>query len=594
MIAQHGISLGGLDLVLDGQPVVHAAGFTTEVSADGTTWGNAEEVVAQVISALADGDIVAQTHVGNRQPVLYVRVSAASAGLLALGEKALASVVGKPVELVWQPPDILDGEPTVFDVLHSRMDFTFDDMAELRLERAYVLTLTALPRPRSATKVETPAVAVAATSVIDSGAATTNWTAPDGPTGATVTVVSGAVTATYDGALLNNRVVAPFYGTTLRRTAAIDTSVNKFIVVDWKTTASGLFFVSIPGAILVEHRREPAPAVGFTRSWYRVPNATTSVASLDVTLDQNRVSQIGSKTLSVDQVLSALTLPISGTARQLSRGVDPAGSVPAEGDVLVQHATAGLGQALVYSYEAGGGYTPPISQWRTTSNTPTVDATTVSGQRISLITTPAHFEIPIDSVPRGDVQLWARLRVATGAGGLFSVFYGAGSAIGGAVLDAADQRVNVTLPGSAAWAVVPIARLTLPSRHMGPDGNVRIALLRDSAVDLEMDEAWLFGMDKGRLTVVDCGTGTPATGTVHNRLRVIAPSLEAPFGRIEVATAADWSDSFTPDADDVLCDQTGHRFHPDGSSVFTVTSGTVDAAVSLSHYPRWHSHAGTV
>lgn len=585
--AQHGLSLGGLDLVLAGKPVVHTEGYTTDVSSNGTTWGNPEVVVAQIISALSDGDMVAQTHVGNRQVTVYVRISATASNILPLGEAALAAVVGKGVDLVWQPPDIAE-PPTVFKVLHSRMDFVFDDFAELRRDRTYALTLTALPWGRSASKITTAAVTAVAPSVVDSGSATTNWSISR-PAGATLSVASGAVRSSYNAATIQDG----YYGTTMVRTATINVATNKYIGIDWKASLAVVHEPAFNGAFgNVEVRREPAPAAGYTRSWYRVSDSITSLSTLWFSIIHPAGS--GTATLDIDQIVQANALPATGTTRQLTRTIDPGGSVPAEGDVLVQHASAGLGQTIVFSHPAGSGYSPSVSQWRTTSNTPTVDSTTVSGQRISLTTTPAQFEMPINAVPEGDYQLWARLRLATGAGALVGVFIGSGSAMGSVGFDAANQQVNVTLPGSAAWVIVPLARLTLPSRHLGPAGKVRLALLRATAHDIELDEAWLFAMDKGRLTVVDCGTGTPAVGTIHNRLRVTAPSLDAPFGQIEVGTAADWSDAFTPDAANVALDQTGHRFDSDGgSSIFTVTSGTTDASVSFEHYPRWHSNAGT-
>jgi hypothetical protein len=100
-------------------------------------------------------------------------------------------------------------------------------------------------------------------------------------------------------------------------------------------------------------------------------------------------------------------------------------------------------------------------------------------------------------------------------------------------------------------------------------------------------------MDHGRLTVADCGTGTPAAGGISNRLKISAPSITQPYGSIMMATAADWSDAYIPGSTAVLCDQVGHRFDADGSLIFTVTSNVTDASVSLEHYPRWHTNAAS-
>lgn len=588
----HAITLGGLPLVEDGQPYEHAGGFTTEVSADGFTLDNPEIVVAQIISALSEGDLIAGSHVGNREASFRVRIKAKWAGDLAAGEKALAAVVGRAVELVWQPPDPVD-PATVFDVLHSRMDFQFDDFDELQRIRTYVLTLTCLPRGRSDTKIVTPALTAAAPTVVDAGSSSTNWTAPT-PSGASLSVVSGAITNTYDAGV---NLGSGLGGAALRRVANFDVTTQPYLAIDWSSSRASapLLGMMVDGqsAFFTELRREPVGT--FTRSWYAVPDGSTTVNQFSFAVTHGLAASGTSATLKIDQVQKANALPAVGTARQLTRTVAPGGSVTAEGDVIVQHPSAGLGQTIVYSYPSGAGYSPSMRQWLTSSNAPTADATTVSGARQSLATVPSLYDIPVEALPAGDAQLWVRVRLASGSAALTGMNYDVRSVMGGVELENTITVAKFNLPASGSgWSLVPLGRITLPPRNLGLGGKVRIYLLRSTVVDLEIDEAWLFGMDRGRLTVLDCGTGTPSAGTIHNRLRVSAPSLTASFGRVEVATSADWSDAFTPDASEVLCDQTGHRFDPDGSSIFTVTSGTTDAAVSLEHYPRWHSNAGVI
>lgn len=591
--SQHGISLGGFILMEFGEPYDHDEGFRTEVSADGTTWGSVETVVSQIISALSDGDLVSETHVGNRELTLTVRISGTWGGDVTLGEKALSAVVGKPAELVWQPAD-LDEPPTVFDVLYSTMDFKWDDFEELIRTRTYTVTLTALPWGRSAEKVVTPAVTPGSPAAIDSGSATTNWTAPYGPTGATVTVVSGAVTATYNSALKNSRPYFPFYGTTLRRTATINVTADKFVGIDWKSSVGGYFFISTEAGVMTEVRREPAPSSGYTRSWFRASDSVGSIAYVDVELNLNGKKGVGTQTLAVDQIVQANALPTTGTSRQVTRIIEPGGSVAAEGDVIVQHASAGLGRAIIHSHTAGNGYSPALSQWWSNGPTRVADATTVSGARNSLATTRTLFNIPFSALPEGSAHLWARVRQTTGTAQMVGIAYGVGSDMGGYVPDAQEFETRFVIPDANIWTIVPIARVVLPPRTLGPAGSVRVALLRSTVHDLELDEAWLFAMDKGRLTVVDCGTGTPAIGTSHNRLVVSPPSLERPHGDILVGTAEDLSNVYTPADGLIACDQVGHRFDPDGgSTVFTVTDGTTGAAVSFEHYARWRANAGS-
>lgn len=581
----HGITLGGLSLMADGDSVVHDGGFTTEVSADGTTWGNPEVVISTLISQLTDGDLVTQTRAGNRQPVLYVRIAADThAGLIA-GDTALSAVVGTPCELTWQPFDPL-APLTVIDVVHSRMDHTWDDMDERRRRRTWVVTMSALPWPRSATQVVTPAVATGATTVVNAGTATTGWTAANSPPGATVTVASGAIVNTY---------AAGASGAGLRLAGPVDVSTTKYIAVDWKTSVPAFhgFWVDDSGIQITEVRREPAPVATFTRSWYQVDDAATSIASLTFVVVHTATT--ATATLSIDQVIKASTLPVTGTARQLSRTIDPDGNIPAEGTIKVQHATEGLGQVIVFSHPAEGGYSPALRQWRISGDTPTPDTGVVSGAFNTLVAATGY-RAPITSVPVGDVQLWARL-ARSGSTGAVRIFWAAESWVGSSVVG--DQQAGSTVvdfPVSDAWYMVPLGRMTSPPAKVGPAGFFQMGIQRDSSssANIIIDEAWLFAMDKGRLTVVDCGTGTPTIGSIANRLRVAAPSLDAPFGAIEVATAADFSDSYVATSTKVMCDQTGHRFDPNGSVIYAVTSGpATEASVSFEHYARWRAEAGS-
>lgn len=460
--------------------------------------------------------------------------------------------------------------------------------------RIYSLTFAAYPWPRSSEKIVTPAVTAAAPTVVDSGSSTTGWSAPYGPTGATVTVVSGAVTSTYNSAVLNDRPYFPFYGTTLARDVSIDVSTDKFVGIDWKSSIGGYFFIGTDSGLQTEVRREPAPATGYTRSWFRASDSVSTVPYVHVEINLNGRRGVGTQTLAVDQIVQANALPVTGTARQITRVIEPGGSVSAEGDVIVQHPSAGLGQTIIYSHPAGGGYSPPVSSWRVSGPTRVADATTVSGARNSLATDPTIFKVPFSALPQGDAQLWARVRQTTGSAQTVGIKYGVGSDMGGYVPDVEESETRFLIPAANIWTIVPLARVVLPPRTLGPAGFVRVALLRSTVHDLELDEAWLFAMDKGRLTVVDCGTGTPAAGTAHNRLIVSAPSLDRPNGDLVVGTAADFSDVYAPLSSKVTCNQVGHRFNPDGgSSIFTVTTGTTDAQVSLEHYPRWHTNAAS-
>jgi hypothetical protein len=330
----HGLSLGGLQFVANGQTVVYTDApsgdtYKFNVLDTDTQWGNAEPVTETLLSMLTDGSQVTYLRDDNREPSLSVLVEASGAAGLAAAEAALRAVTYKAAELIWQPPSSASAK-TVFDVVFSRLDHQMDSLAERWFRRSYKISLQALPHARSATKVLTAAVTTAAPTVVDSASSATNWSAPVGPTGATVTVVSGAVRASYDPSIAVAGGSA--YGTTLRRTASLSVATSKYIAIDWKSSITSAYAFQTDATFgnLPEVRREPAPTAGYTRSWFQVPDSVTTLAWLQFII-LHPAYPTGTATLDIDQVLLAATLPVSGTARQLMRTIDPGGSVPAEG-----------------------------------------------------------------------------------------------------------------------------------------------------------------------------------------------------------------------------------------------------------------------
>ncbi|MDF1603404.1 hypothetical protein [Nocardioides sp. YIM 152315] len=595
----HGLSLGvpgGTPLVFveDGVTVVHTDALSGEtyefdVLAPDTQWGNPVPVVEVLTSMLTNGARVRHLRDDNRLPSVALTVRASGPNGLSAAEKALQLVSGRPAELIWQPP-IPNAAPTVFEVVWSQFDHRMDDFRERWVERSYLVSLQALPHGRSVSKIITPAVVGAAPTVVDNGSSATNWAVEIPATGA-LSVSSGAVTNTYDPDI---DVGSGLGGANLRRTADIDVSDTPYLSNDWATSKAPnppLMGVTVDGegALLPEVRREPGTTAGFTRSWYQVPAASSTVSSFSFFV--THVRSTGSATLQIDKVQKAATLPSSGTTRQKVATIFPGGSVPAHGTVLVQHDTDGLGHTIVFSHPIEGGYTPPLRQWLASSDTVTTDTTLVSGA-YNIMSPVTLFEVPVSAIPFGDTQLWARMKRSTAA--VVNIAWAASSTFPGheGFLGNAHSGITtVTFPANQ-WILVPLGRFTAPPTKTGVGGILRIGLGGDSTA--VVDEAWLFAMERGTLTVVDNFTGTAGLGGSANRLRVAAPSLEEPYGSLDCGYSADWSDSHTPASGNVLCDQVSHEFDPEGTMIFTVTSGVTDAAVSLEHYPRWHTHAGNI
>lgn len=599
----HGLRFGGLQLVENGKPKVHAAGFITEVSADGTTWGNPEAVVVGILTMLRDGALEETTSYGNRRPVIFVRVKAPNGAALQEGENALSREAGRPTELIWQPPDV-GAPPTVWEIVNSYMDFSFDHQAELRRTRTYQLTLSALPWGRSAVAVTTPALPAAGTTTvtIDTMDATTGWTATTTGTDVITSFVSssGALHVMIDPGYTGDHTV-----TLLRTGASIDLAATRYLRVEYSPSHFTIADVSIAGGSLTKVREVPT-SNGRRYAYYDrgsiTPTTTTTIQLTFTGYSPATTDPIHVNVYQLDRTDTTAT----GTGRQGSRSVTPTGGVAAEGDVTVEKAGTALGQTIVYSRPASSAHAVALRPYRTSGSTETGDATKISGTRSALGTTAEVYDIPADVCPRGNVHVWATLGSNLGAG-TARINFTAAAMQGTTVISGSQQSgyayVNIPTAGSSdAYTLTPylrpIARLALhPALVEGPNAKVRLTFAKDassSGVAPIYDEIWLFEVDTGRLTVLDLATGTPAAASIPSRVKITAPNLIEPYGAIRLATAADFSDAWSPTPAEAVVDNAAHRFDVGDAEVFVVTGNAQNPDVSFRHYPRGHTHAPVV
>ena len=130
--------LGTLDLRAD------YGAYQLEVLAEDTSLDSPKSVLTELESFVADGSLAALTGVENRELALMVRISSATKAELAQGEAALVGqcspLHGRPwrTTFAWTPPD--SSVANVFDVTAAWPEHRFDDLAELRFERSYLLS----------------------------------------------------------------------------------------------------------------------------------------------------------------------------------------------------------------------------------------------------------------------------------------------------------------------------------------------------------------------------------------------------------------------------------------------------------------------
>lgn len=575
----HSLTLGSL-LLTDPLPD-DDHGYTFSVLAEGAGFGVAQGVREVVTSLLADGDIVRTTRFGNREVSFAVQIEGPTLGALAHGEAALRAELGRRNTLTWQAPDVLS-VPTVFDVVDSEMQQTFDDLDELRRKRTFVVSLTCSPWARSADLVTVDALSVGASTVsIDDGTSAAGWT---GSYEGSPAVVSTAWEAGSVGvAELDDAVTAPDTWT-MTRTGAVDFTSTPYLVVEVRTLASDAappINVSASADVaplsLLSVRREAGSAYYEMIFDLRGTGATSA-------LTFTHTSRVGDPWSGMFiRQLSRTSEPPGITARQQARIVDVGGTERTPASIHVQTAsgTGSLGQCIVHTCpEDGSGYSPPLQRWRTVGQTRTPDATAFSGTYESINTTSWIAEVPTSALPEGGYVLMARLRAQTAA--TVTVTWSTSTIFP----DATTQEgftvgtVQHTFDAGNVWNLVKMDALTLPSVRTKA-GKVQIALQVAAASPVvTLDEAWLFREDD------DCALTIVETARPH--LWLDSPDFDSPVPRVWIGDGS--TTKVHPGVG--LKAMGSHVLSPEGTAVFTAAL-TDNPSTDATFYRRWHSNAAS-
>lgn len=577
---QHALVLGALNLIGsrdDGDP------FWFETIAEGTDLGNPVANLKAILSFLQDGSIESIEGFDNRETVLMVTVCGWDSAALAAGELALMAELRRRNTLTWTPPDDTGpGVPCVFDVVTSFPEFNFDDLGELRLERTYKLTIKALPFPRTqdATVITSPAppnVTPTVTS-IDACTSTTGWAGSPGAASVYAGTAVRSLWPNSSGHAAGNTVTLTRTGLSASMTSTpyLRLDFTSAVTSPGGGLGTSVLTVTLNGTVV-----SPTATNGNV-SWYLSPATTLTSVSVS---QSGTVNNGGGIAVTINDLSRSDQAQDQSGARQVSRTFDIAGSVRSQVSIALGDPTASLGSVLVYtSSNTGAALSPPLRTLRVSGSTETTDTSLVSG-KYSDLSTNHIFDLPASNVPAGPYLLMARVKHATTAS--YALTWAAKSRMGSTTLDANPQTGTQSVALVAAtWKIAPVATMVLPTRTLGSAGVVRIELSGPSGVQL--DEAWLFNVETGCLTQVECGTGTPTPGGPSNRVFIDAPSLDTPVYSVSLGNAADRSDAFG--AGDVLLASDEHEFVPPSVNVFAVNTNAVAAAMTLTYFPRSFSH----
>ncbi|CAA9242693.1 MAG: hypothetical protein AVDCRST_MAG83-1728 [uncultured Arthrobacter sp.] len=577
----HTLTLGTL-------PLTHTTadptyGYVFNVLAEGATYGAATSVREIVVSLLADGDLTRTTRYGNREVTFAVEITGPSLAAVARGEAALRGEIGKSNTLTWQPAGAV---ATVFDVIDSEMRQTFDDLAELRRRRTFVVTLTCAPHARSVNPVVIPALPSGSTTALVDNCNTEGpaWTATRNGASAAATTFweAGAIGV----AELDNATGTAPETWTLTRTGSVNFSTTRYLVAELRvmgstsTTVIAIIDSGLPTQRILQHLETRKLTDG--SSHYQVTWDTTGVTASSITFWHRTNDPSQTYQGLIIRNLNRTALVPGVTARQQARVITPGGTerTPASIHVEAADGSTALGTAIVHtSPESGAGYSPPQRRWRTFGNTVTADPNTFSGAFEHIHPNHVVSAVPSESLPPGAYLLAARLYPSAAATARIEVLTST-IPTGASKINEVGFRTPVKFPVSNSWYFVGLGVLTLPSARM-TTGKVEIDILNlDAAtVGVQIDEWWLFRVDDNcALTVVN---------TARPHIWLDSPDVNTPVPTVWEGSSAS---ARTHPGAGVLA-MGNHTLDPNGTAVFTATSGGNHPKTDATLYRRWHSNA---
>lgn len=575
--------------------------WTYDVGGDETDFGTPEAVTTAVESFLTDGGLEQWERAGNREMSFLVLIDATTHTALALAEAQLAAELQRENRLTWLPPDG-SAPTTVFRVLWSTASHEFDHNDEMRVQRAYRLTLRCYPYGMSATRVTTvrePDDGVAAiTTVVDDLTSTTGWTTSSTDDFANVQL---ALDGDSDGLVLTGDYTADGTSGALRldRTLTVDVSSDKYLVTitemnpsTYSTAATGRTLLAWDAADTLYVPNLVASKVlasGLLRQVWQVSADLDTIERFRLVFGWNSGDLTDGQSVACrldEDLWTADSSNIDGDAgiHQLAAIINTVGSVRTSDAIIKVESESGsnLGDhAMVYTSTtlADSTYTPACSPYSTASRS--TDAAAMSGTSESFDDTgSAVFDVPLSSLPEGRYMVVISADVDTPGTTTLTVDAQLSLPTVGAV--GSVQSVSAEATAVGPYQFVTFGAIGLPPTESDdPDAVVQVTVTSSEVgTTVKLDEVYLFDLTNGELTIVDA----PA----HPALEVITPSLDHPLPRVMVSNA---DGSGRRSAAPGVHGWGSHEVEPPLSGLFVVTPNTTDARLTLDHRPMWLNYA---
>ncbi|HKY59215.1 MAG TPA: hypothetical protein VJL80_14355 [Aeromicrobium sp.] len=336
-------------------------------------------------------------------------------------------------------------------------------------------------------------------------------------------------------------------------------------------------------------------------AYFQIPSDSITAFSLSTTAG---AASLQSATLSIDQTDTSTGLPLTGTGRSGDFIADAYGTMPAEASIEIGN-TADLGRmVLIFTRPASlATVHPALRARRIAGPSVTAASTNISGFSEALAATQGAavtWEIDAADLPTASYLLAARL-TATGltSGNGYVLNWRSYMILDGTTetsiyTGSRTIKAAATTYGNATGQrITEVGLLSLPTQNVYTSGDasakVRLQLWVTGGGTWNLDESWLFDVDKGDLSVVE-----PVSAL--RRLRVTPASADRPtqnyIAENEVAgniTARDVSGE--------AIGWTQHKVDPrDGEvAIYVATlTDTPNLSAEVEYYPRWDVYAAPI
>lgn len=581
---------------------------------EGASFGNGEPITRIIETFLQDISVIVIDGYTTRDVTITVWVEADDPRSLQQAEADLMAQLYKPNLLWWQPPHTA-APWAVFEVATSKLvpaNLGDTDFDETELRRSYTINLTCGAWVRS--KDEEVAGFVDADTegadvVISSGATLTGVSTNErfGPNALQV-LDSGAIkvysASPTPQAYVMDTVFTGFTFDADTPYLVVDvttrsTTFTSPLDVSARAVGAGWF-----GDYWTPVARLPLVGGGFRYCYSPPPTADPAAAYDQVRVTTHFASAGGSVVAyaHLDNVRASSSPTAIGTDRQKMFALNVGGSVEGVGFVDVTHPDDGLGPTLAYTFvDATGEHVPALRPWRTAGETPSADPDAPSGyvEFLGDAADPTEFTVPTATLPDGtyDIVLNAKPDVT---GGL-TVSWAASLVLNGNVIGEIGAGSALVLgftppddvPAAGDLWYNTIGQITLPAGRLGA-ASAAAVLLKVWAPDsssVTLEDGYLLNINVGAYSIVHCGTGAPAVGSVSNELRLLSPTLDWPAPSVLNGVLDDESSLYAPRGE-LVAAWGRHAFPPGDMRCLLVTGygAAADAAGVVRYHRRAHTN----